>query len=86
VWIGLATLSDIYTDERLKQSLEFEANTLASGVLINLGDTDSPTGVTQFRFQPLARRQRHDTPSPRQPMDADRPPVATRDPRTAELE
>jgi hypothetical protein len=50
---GLATLSEIYTDERLSHALRFEANLLESGVLVNLGPAGSQTQAVQFRFQPL---------------------------------
>ncbi len=52
---GLATLQDIYTEDKLSQSLRLSANTLESGVLINLGPTNETSSVPQFRFQPLPR-------------------------------
>lgn len=50
---GLATLQEIYTNEILSESLRLKANTLESGVLINLGKLDDQHPVPRFRFQPL---------------------------------
>ena len=52
---GLATLQDIYTNERLDEAIRLEANTLESGVLINLGSSGERNPVPQFEFQPLPR-------------------------------
>jgi hypothetical protein len=45
---ALATLSDVYTDDRLRNAVRFAANTLESGVFLN-------DGRGQFTFQPLPR-------------------------------
>ncbi len=48
---AVASLADIYTEERLDKSLRHEANTLETGVFLNR----SETGATQFEFIPLPR-------------------------------
>ena len=48
---GLSTLEEIYSKEKLNESLQLSANCLETGVLINL----SEQGQTAFRFQPLPR-------------------------------
>ncbi len=48
---GLSTLQDIYSEEKLEQSLQLSANCLESGVLFN----QSESGQTEFVFRPLPR-------------------------------
>ena len=48
---ALADLSEIYTEDRLSESLKLSANNLESGFLINESNPDSP----RFRFEPLPR-------------------------------
>jgi hypothetical protein len=50
---GLATLEEIYSGDKLNNSLRLVANTLESGVLINLGPSQEQGVVPTFRFQPL---------------------------------
>ena len=49
---GLSTLQEIYTEEKLEQSLQLSANCLESGLLLN---ESHPGELPTFRFQPLAR-------------------------------
>ena len=48
---GLSTLEEIYSKEKLNESLQLSANCLETGILINL----SEQGQTAFRFQTLPR-------------------------------
>lgn len=48
---GLSTLEEIYSKEKLNESLKLSANCLEAGVLVNL----SQQGQAAFRFQPLPR-------------------------------
>lgn len=50
---GLSSLQEIYTEEKLTESLRLVANTLESGVMVNLGNDQR--GVPRFRFQPFPR-------------------------------
>ena len=49
---GLSTLKDIYTEEKLDESLQLSANVLETGVLINDSQGDA---MPTFRFEPLPR-------------------------------
>jgi hypothetical protein len=59
---GLSTLQEIYTEEKLSQSLRLSANTLDTGILVNQSqDSEAAStrkdvlSIPQFRFQPLPR-------------------------------
>ena len=50
---GISTLQEIYTEEKLDESLKLSANTLLTGILVN--DSPNNGSLPSFRFQPLPR-------------------------------